>query len=261
MTSVIDRCIPLGLRTINPKQLRREPWLTSGIKISIDKNKRLYAKMLKNKVDCTTYKEYNWELRKIIRNTKCSYYQDKCIEFKSQTQKLWGLINEITGKKSDKSTLIEYLCIRAIKEYGAKRISNILAKYFAQIGKKFAGKIPNPNTSIRDYLKCLQSNKASIFLHPTDVYEIKKIVAKLATKKSSGHENISNILLKDIIDHIAHVLCVIFNKSMDYGEFPKTMKLAEVVLLYKGKEHYLEMNYRPISLLTMISKVLEKIVY
>ena len=39
------------------------------------------------------------------------------------------------------------------------------------------------------------------------------------------------------------------------------MKLAEVVLLYKGKEHYLETNYRPISLLTMISKVLEKILY
>ena len=39
------------------------------------------------------------------------------------------------------------------------------------------------------------------------------------------------------------------------------MKLAEIVPLYKGKEHYLETNYRPISLLTTMSKVLEKIVY
>ena len=98
-------------------------------------------------------------------------------------------------------------------------------------------------------------------MNPTDVWEIKKIVAKLPTKKSSGHDNISNILLKDIIDHIAHVLCVIFNKSLEQGEIPSTMKLAEVVPLYKGKEHYLETNYRPISLLTTISKVLEKIVY
>ena len=45
------------------------------------------------------------------------------------------------------------------------------------------------------------------------------------------------------------------------GEFPNIMKLAEIVPLYKGKEHYLEMNYRPISLLTTMSKVLEKIVY
>ena len=45
------------------------------------------------------------------------------------------------------------------------------------------------------------------------------------------------------------------------GEFPSIMKLADVVPLYKGKEHFLETTYRPISLLTTISKVLEKIVY
>ena len=61
---------------------------------------------------------------------------------------------------------------------------------------------------------------------------------------------------------IAEVLCTVFNKSMLIGEFPSIMKLADVVPLYKGKEHYLETNYRPISLLTMISLfVLVCIVY
>ena len=83
----------------------------------------------------------------------------------------------------------------------------------------------------------------------------------LPTKKSSGHDNISNILLKEIVDSIAHILCTIFNKSLEQGEFPTIMKLADVVPLYKSKEHYLETNYRPISLLTTISKILEKIVY
>ena len=86
-------------------------------------------------------------------------------------------------------------------------------------------------------------------------------MAKLPTKKSSGHDNISNILLKEIIDSISHILCTVFNKSLEQGEFPSIMKLAEVVPLYKGKEHFLETNYRPISLLTTVSKVLEKIVY
>ena len=45
------------------------------------------------------------------------------------------------------------------------------------------------------------------------------------------------------------------------GEFPDIMKIAEVVPLYKGKEHYYESNYRPISLLSTISKILEKVVY
>ena len=89
----------------------------------------------------------------------------------------------------------------------------------------------------------------------------KKIVGKLPSNKSSGHDNISNILLKDIVSSIAEVLYVIFNRSLEQGEFPSTMKLADVVPLFKGKEHYLETNYRPILLLTTISKVLEKIVY
>ena len=69
------------------------------------------------------------------------------------------------------------------------------------------------------------------------------------------------MLLKDIIAHIVEPLSYIFNQSMLTGEFPNSMKLTEVVLLYKNKEHHLETNYRPISLLTTISKILEKIVY
>ena len=261
LTSIIDKCIPLRTRFVHPRHLRKEPWLTPGIKISIDKNKRLYTKMLKKEVTETTYRNYNRELRKIIRKAKRSYYCDKCIEFKSQTKKLWGLINEISGKKRDKSTLIEYLHIGDIREYGVKRISNTFASYFSQVGKNLAEKMPNSNTSIGDYLRCLQSHKSSIYLHPTDVHEIKKIVGKLPSKRSSGHDNISNILLKDIVSSIAEVLCEIFNRSLEQGEFPSIMKLADVVPLFKGKEHYLEINYRPISLLTTISKVLEKIVY
>ena len=64
LASTIDRCIPLGTRIVNSKHLRREPWLISGIKISIDRNKRLSAKMLRNEVDNNTYKKYNRELRK-----------------------------------------------------------------------------------------------------------------------------------------------------------------------------------------------------
>ena len=107
----------------------------------------------------------------------------------------------------------------------------------------------------------MQSSNKSLFLNPTTTQEIVKIVSRLPNKSSSGHDNISNILLKEIIDQLATVLEEVFNKSMLLGEFPMLIKLAEVVLLYKSKEHFLETNYRPISLLTTMSKVLEKIVY
>ena len=67
--------------------------------------------------------------------------------------------------------------------------------------------------------------------------------------------------MKEIIGHIVEPLSYIFNQSILNDEFPDSMKLADVVPLYKNKEHYLESNYRPISLLTTISKILEKIVF
>ena len=168
LTSIVDSCIPMRTRKIDPKHLRKEPWLTAGIKLSIDKNKKLYTKMLHKEIDTHIYKEYNKVLRKLIKSTKKKYYLEKCEGFKSQTKKLWMLINEISGKKSDKSSLIEYLQIDDVREYETNKISHSFAKYFAQVGKKFANKIPNPKKSVSEYLKCLQSNKSSIFLDPTD---------------------------------------------------------------------------------------------
>ena len=80
---------------------------------------------------------------------------------------------------------------------------------------------------------------------PTCKGEVIRIVSTLPAKTSSGHDNISNILLKEIIDPLASVLVDVFNKSMAGGRFPEIMKLAEVVPLYKSKEHFLENNYRP----------------
>ena len=184
-----------------------------------------------------------------------------CHEYKRQTKKLWGLINEISGKKNDKTGLIEYLRINGVKEYNSEKISNRFASYFAGVGKKFASKIASPRKSISDYLRLLQSSQNSLFLTPTSTQEILKIVSKLPSKNSSGHDNISNLLLKEIITPLSPALVEVFNKSLTKGEFPTVMKLAEVVPLYKGKEYYIETNYRPISLLTTISKILEKIVY
>ena len=261
LTSAIDHCMPYNEHTISHKQIRREPWLSASIKISIDCNKRLYGKMLRHECSLEKYKNYNLLLHKIIRTAKTKFYNKMCWEYKSQTKKLWGLINEISGKNNDKTGVVEYLDIDGVREYSAQRICNRFAKYFAGVGKKFSGKIPTSTKPVKDYLKLMQSSQGSLFLNPTSTQEIVKIVSKLPNKSSSGHDNISNILLKEIIDQIAPVLVEVFNKSMMLGEFPSLMKLAEVVPLYKGKEHFLETNYRPISLLTTILKILEKIVY
>ena len=159
-----------------------------------------------------------------IRQAKVLFYQNKCQEYKTQTKKLCKIINEIAGKHSNKSSLIEYLKTDNVTEYNAKKISNRFAKYFAGVGKCFAEKIPNPTKGISDYLKLLQSNSVSLFVTPTQEIEIIQLVSALPSKISSGRDNISNILLKEIIDPLAKVLVEIFNKSLTTGEFPAIMK-------------------------------------
>ena len=83
----------------------------------------------------------------------------------------------------------------------------------------------------------------------------------MPNKCSSGHDNVKNILLKELLTQISPILEALFNESLATGEFPDKMKIADVVPLYKSKEHDVVENYRPISLLLTISKVLEKIVY
>ena len=84
----------------------------------------------------------------------------------------------------------------------------------------------------------------------------------MKVKNSSGHDNISSKLLKQMAPIIHSALCLIINQSINTGIFPNSLKLAIVKPLFKHKdsEHSFG-NYRPISLLTTISKVFERVIF
>ena len=98
-------------------------------------------------------------------------------------------------------------------------------------------------------------------MRPVSSLEIEKLINNLPNKKSSGYDNLSNVLLKQIKNSIIYPLTIISNHSITDGEFPHDMKAADVLPLYKSKEKHMVTNYRPISLLITISKILEKLVY
>ena len=165
------------------------------------------------------------------------------------------MINSCIGKTNDKSTIIDHLHVENIDITDSKKIANEFGRYFSTVGDHYA------NKNIESYLKVIPRNTKSIFLNPTTGEEIRSLISKLPNKKSNCFDNIDNIILKEIKDCISPKLAEIFNLSMLEGVFPEKMKLAEVVPLYKSKEKYLMNNYRPISLLITISKLLEKVIY
>ena len=137
-------------------------------------------------------------------------------------------------------------------------ISNVLNSYFSSIGKNLAKKIPNTNKHFSKFLG--KSNANSIFFAPTTKFEVTDVVTALNNKQSAGHDELSNFILKGVISSIADPLAYIFNLSIIGGVFPEKFKIAKVIPLFKKGDSLEASNYRPISLLSSISKILEKLI-
>ena len=239
------------------------PWITKGVQRSINKLKKLYQKSIETKKDSdiVKYKEYRTCLNRLKRRSKVLYYKTECVSHRNNSKKLWELINKISGKITNKNNIVECLSIGNLKECESKKIANEFAEHFANIGKKMAKEMKSSKKNISEYLKKIHVSSKSIYFYPVTETEINRLITNLPNKTSSGHDNISNVLIKDLKNLLLHPLNIIFNKSLTEGVFPEPMKRADVIPLHKGKRHDLKTNYRPISLLLTISKILEKIVH
>ena len=95
--------------------------------------------------------------------------------------------------------------------------------------------------------------------HPVTEQEVLDIVSGCKSKSSYGHDEISMKTVKHIIKQIVKPLTHIFNRSLICGSFPNDMKLTKIIPVFKSGDRFQFSNYRPISLLSQFSKILEKI--
>jgi len=99
-----------------------------------------------------------------------------------------------------------------------------------------------------------------IFLEAPTSYEIFEIILKLNINKSSGFDDISSFFLHIIAGVIAPYLSVLLSYAFEFVIFPDCLKLAKVIPIYKVGSKLELTNYRPISLLSNLSKLLEKLI-
>ena len=99
---------------------------------------------------------------------------------------------------------------------------------------------------------------SEVIFNPVKVYSVLK---QLQTCKASGPDLISNKMLKETAEVMAKPLSDIFNKSMEYGSFPSIWKRANVMPVFKKANRQIKENYRPISLLSCVGKVMERVVF
>ena len=98
------------------------------------------------------------------------------------------------------------------------------------------------------------------FMYAVTATEIELEISKLKNGKSTGPYSIPIAILKQIKHIISEPLAILYNMSFNYGTLPVQFKLAQVIPIYKKGEHTTLANYRPISLLSVFDKLLEKLV-
>ena len=99
-----------------------------------------------------------------------------------------------------------------------------------------------------------------MLMQNTTPEHVKKVIRQLKAKQSSDANGVSSKMIRFIGDEIANPLSHIFNISLNNGVFPSKLKLCRVIPIFKAGNSLECDNYRPISLLSSISKILEKIV-
>ena len=141
-----------------------------------------------------------------------------------------------------------------------KEISEQFNTLFVNIAKDLTKKLKyTDDTTFISNLQ--QSSPSSINLNPTNVYEIVNLINSLQINKASGFNDISPYFLKIGADILAYPLVDLFNYCLSFGIFPQQLKIAKVISIYNSGLLDNVGNYRPISLLTSLSKICERLLH
>ena len=205
-------------------------------------------------------KLYNGYLNQCIRTAKKQFYHNEFSKYKNDVRKTWDTLKEIINKKTFKSDFPSCFVHDGAEITGAKTIADKFNEYFTEIGPKLARSIDTTNKKpFNSYLTAPCA--ASFNFDYTNPDDIEKIIRNLRPKSSSGYDNISTKLLKEIEHVISRPLSIIVNQSLCTGIFPEKLKIAKVIPLYKKDDNKSFGNYRPISLLSSISKIFERVAF
>lgn len=237
--------------------LGRKPenkWISKKILQQMQERDKAYKKWKSNKTNKTYHLRYKILRNKCIKeinDAKRSYYHNILGKI-NDGRELWNVINIIRGKDSKKDNddmAIKHLC----KHMDSSTICNEFANNFTDGVMKLklrCSKKLGPSSS--------KSVLNSLFIPEPSISEIENIVKQLKNKASG----VDGIRMKDIKNNpqLIPIITTLIKNSVSQGIVPQGMKVAHVRPIHKNGSYVELDNYRPISLLPSLSKILEKYV-
>ncbi|XP_077974519.1 uncharacterized protein LOC144430455 [Styela clava] len=212
--NLIDKHAPMKMLSRKDLKIKKKPWLSKGIRVSIkNKNKMRNKYYLKgNMSQQHLYKRYCNKLKGIINKAKQLYYHNTLKQNRNNIKQTWRTIKEIVNVKNDKqNTITEIMLQNKIISSDKLLIANEFNSYFTNIGPKLASEF----NDVSDYKKYLHLKiSQTIFLQPVSLSEIICGILSLKKGKAVGPDNIPSCFLQHIVDIISPALMILFNASI-----------------------------------------------
>ena len=203
------------------------------------------------------YKEYKTLLSNLMKKSEQQYYDEQFKANVHNLKKSWNLIKDIINRKK-KATPNKRFLINGKITSNNQEIAEGFNKFYVNIGKTLSDKIPAHNICPTSFIT--ETNTESMYVASVTEDEVEKIIKGLKDA-SPGWDGIHAKIVKSTCHVHLDVLTHVFNLSVCNGVFPCELKLAKVIPLFKSDNCMLINNYRPVSLLPVFSKILEKLMY
>ena len=257
LLSSINRHAPIKAKRV--KKPTQPAWYNEEIKIC-QNNRNYYHK----KRDWSNFKYWRNKTKSVIRKSKKNFYKQS-IENNKDNSYLWRHINDINGKTKS-NTLPHELKIDNTIINDENTILNELNCFFTTISDKLKhdhNSSINSNSDrnfdqLKEYIDIKVPANIEFKIPFIKVADVVSILNSLDANKATGLDNISPRFIKLSAEVIAPSLTKLINTSFSTGCFPDILKNAKVSPIYKGGDKAEPSNYRPISILPIVSKVIEK---
>ena len=253
---IIKREIPIKTKFIRNKGI--EKWIDSDILNSIHiKNKiqkRLFYERKNNINSVKTFNEFKKLRNKtniLIKYKKREYFNKEVINCGNNTTKLWKILKDIVPTKANRKT--SKTCDnKSDSEFNAEKIND----FFIEEPKRIVEEVYENQTNLILEENFISNEKYQIPLINDSI--ISKTINNFPIKKSKGSDGLSMKFIKLFKFSIILNLLSIINNSIKSSTFPTAWKIAKVFPLHKNGSKTEANNFRPISLLPIFSKVIEK---
>lgn len=250
-----SRACPKKTKTLSVKKLLK-PWINNEIRRMVNYKHHLFKEYKSHNIPFEEYNRYKNNLNSKLRKSKRAYYMYKFNNCRNNQKQTWKTINNLLSKVKSKPNNVTLLDEHGVEAHNSDSVANIFCSHYSTIADKLDTDIPRTTT---DPLSFMPDPVTTDFSpSPATDDEVIKVIDDLKDKPCNVN-NIPICIFKRNAIHIAPVISDIFNTSLIEGTFPTALKLARIIPIHKGKDRKLVNNYRPISLLPIISKLLEKI--